>query len=344
MNELNVSILGGSGYAGGEFLRLALAHPHLRVQQVSSREYAGYPLHIVHPNLRGTTDVRFVHPDELEATDVLVAALPHGQFSKLLCRYAGSAKYLVDLSGDFRLQSPTDYRNTYGKEHELPAELGTFVYALPELNRQQLQGARRVAGAGCIATATTLALHPVSSLLDPGKPVVVDAKIGSSAAGSGANRSTHHPVRSGSLRTYAATRHRHEAEVRQALPAAPPVHLTATAVERVRGVLATVHAFVRQGVSETQLLQAFRAAYDDEPFVRLVRARKGVHRVPDPKVLDGTNYCDVGFELDESNGRLVVLSALDNLVKGTAGHALQALNIAAGYPEGAGLSFIGLYP
>src|SRR5690606_32290376 len=136
--------------------------------------------------------------------------------------------------------------------------------------------------------------------------------------------------RSGAVRTYAATRHRHLAEVEQALPSLPTVHLTATAIERVRGVQVTAHVFVEPGTSEADIATALRDTYGGEPFVRLVRARKGIHRVPDPKILDGTNFCDVGYEYDVDSGRLVMIAALDNLMKGTAGHALQALNIAAG--------------
>jgi len=341
---VGLSILGASGYAGGEFLRLALGHPGLRVDQVTSREHAGHPVHLVHPNLRGVTDLRFTKPSDLEATDVLVAALPHGKLALQIDELAPVAPYLVDLSEDFRLKQPEAYEAFHDAPHPRPDLLGTFVYANPELNREQLRGATRLAGAGCIATASVLALHPVLSLLDPGRDVIVDAKIGSSAAGSAASTATHHPERSGALRTYAATRHRHQAEIAEALPGAPTIHLTATAVERVRGVLVTAHTFVREGVVEADVLAAFRAAYDAEPFVRLVRARRGIHRVPDPKILDGSNYCDVGFELDEGARRLVVLAALDNLVKGTAGHALQSLNLALGFPEAAGLSFTGLHP
>src|SRR5690606_25268830 len=159
-----------------------------------------------------------------------------------------------------------------------------------------------------IATTTILGLLPVvkAGLLDSARHVIVDAKIGSSAAGKEVSLASHHPERAGAVRTYAPTRHRHVAEIEQALPGAPRVHLSATAVERVRGVLATAHTFVREGVEESDVLAAFRAAYDHEPFVRLVRARRGVHRVPDPRILDGTNYCDVGFELDPTTGRLVV--------------------------------------
>lgn len=344
MTRASVAILGASGYAGGEFLRLALGHPGLEVTQVTSREHAGHPVHLVHPNLRGVTALRFTRPDDLGPTDVLVAALPHGALARRIDEVAPLAPVLVDLSEDFRLSGAAAYAAHHAEPHPRPDLLGTFVYANPELNRERLRGATRIAGAGCIATATLLALLPVRQLLAPGRDVVVDAKIGSSAGGSAASAASHHPERSGALRTYAPTGHRHQAEVDDQLPGLPPLHMTATAVERVRGVLATVHAFVRPGAAEADVLAAFRGAYDAEPFVRLVRARRGVHRVPDPKILDGSNYCDVGFALDEGTGRLVVMAALDNLVKGTAGHAMQALNLALGLPEATGLGFAGLHP
>lgn len=344
---VSVSILGASGYVGGEFLRLALGHPHLRVAQVSSRGHAGYPVHIVHPNLRNVTDLRFTKPDDLEPVDVLVSAMPHGGLAHSIGQWEPFAqRVLVDLSEDFRLASADAYARFHAEPHSSPELLGRFVPAIPELSRDALRGATRVAGAGCIATTAILGLAPVvrADLLNTERDVIVDAKIGSSAAGKEVFLASHHPERAGAVRTYAPVRHRHQAEIEQALPGAPRVHLSATAIERVRGVLATAHTFVRPGVEESDVLAAFRAAYDDEPFVRLVRARRGVHRVPDPRILDGSNYCDVGFSLDTGTGRLVILSALDNLVKGAAGHALQALNVALGYPEAAGLGFTGLHP
>lgn len=344
MSKLRVSILGASGYAGGEFLRLALGHPQLEVQQVTSREHAGHPVYLVHPNLRGATELRFTRPETLQPCDVLVAALPHGALAQRIDDLLPLAGVLVDLSDDFRLATSEEYEAFHAEAHPRPDLLGTFVYANPELNRERLRGATRIAGAGCIATASILALLPVAGLLDPERDVIVDAKIGSSAGGSAPSTAAHHPERAGAMRTYAATRHRHQAEIRAALPSLPTTHMTATAVERIRGVLVTAHTFVRPGVTETDVLAAVREAYDDEPFVRHVRVRRGAHRVPDPKILDGSNFCDVGFGFDEGSQRLVMLSALDNLVKGTAGHALQSLNLALGFPETAGLGFTGLHP
>lgn len=353
MSGVTVDILGGSGYVGGEFLRLALGHPSLTVRRVTSREHAGYPIPIVHPNLRGVTDLRFSDPGDLldgptiEPSDVLVSALPHGGLAASFDSVAAAAgSVLLDLSEDFRLPGTDLYDEYHRRPHPRPDLLGTFVYAVPELNRERLRGAARLAGAGCNATASLLALLPLvrGGLLDAGRDVIIDAKIGSSAAGKELSAASHHPERAGAVRTYAATGHRHEAELRAHLAPVPPLHMTATAIPRVRGVLATVHAFLTQGTTEADVLQAFRDTYADEPFVRLVRARRGTYRQPDPKILDGSNYCDVGFAVDERSGRVVALAALDNLVKGAAGHAMQSLNIALGLPEAAGLSFAGLHP
>ena len=346
MNEtLRVAIVGASGYAGGEFLRLALGHPHLEVVQATSERNAGLPIPLVHPNLRGFTSLRFTPAAELEPADLLVLGLPHGETAARFDTFASLAPRIIDLSAEFRLRDPAAYLRHYGQEHPRPEALGEFVYGNPELHREELRGATRIAGAGCLATATILALHPLLAAgLAARSDIIAEGKIGSSAAGNRAGAASHHPERMGVVRTYAPTGHRHQAEIAQELGGGVRVHLTATAVERVRGILVAAHVFLPDGTSDRDVLAAFREAYDEEPFVRLVLARKGIHRVPDPKILDGTNFCDIGFELDNETGRLVVMSALDNLVKGTAGHAMQSLNIAMGWDEKAGLGFAGLHP
>jgi N-acetyl-gamma-glutamyl-phosphate/LysW-gamma-L-alpha-aminoadipyl-6-phosphate reductase len=343
--RLRVAIVGGSGYAGGEALRLALGHPRLEVTQVTSERYAGQPVSAVHPNLRSVTRLRFTELEHLEPADVLIAGLPHGTFAERLDRFTDLAPRLIDLSSDLRLHDADRYRRAYRREHPRPELLGGFVYGLPELERERLRGATRIAGPGCIATASILALAPfLRTPILARSDAIVDAKIGSSAAGAAPGPSGHHPERAGAVRTYAPVGHRHEAEVSQALKERLNVHLTATAVERVRGVLVAAHLFVQDGTSEQDVLAALREAYDDEPFVRLVLARRGLHRVPDPRILDGTNWCDVGFALDRDSGRLVVMAAIDNLGKGTAGQAIQALNVALGWDERDGLRFPGLHP
>ena len=346
MSGIPLSIVGASGYAGGEMLRLALAHPKFEVRQVTSERNAGVPVALVHPNLRGATKLRFQELASLESSDVIVAALPHGTLSDQYESLADKAGVLVDLSADFRVPAVL-YEKYYGRPHPCPELLSSFVPAIPELYRNELAGASRISGAGCIATAGILALFPlIGSGLIRESDVVVEAKIGSSAAGNRATLSSHHPERMGVVRTYAPTGHRHEAELTHVLATNDNIrfHLTATAVERVRGILVTAHLFAQDGVSERDLDEVFRKTYSDEPFVRYVRVRRGIHRVPDPKVLDGTNFCDVGFQYDSITGRVVVMSAIDNLVKGTAGHALQALNISSGFDERLGLGFQGLHP
>lgn len=344
-SPLRVAIVGASGYAGGEFLRLALGHPHLEVVQATSERSAGLPVTMVHPNLRGFTSLRFTRAAELESADLLVLALPHGEAAARFTEFEQAAPTVIDLSSAFRLKDALEYERHYGEPHPRSELLGEFVYGNPELHRGELPGARRISGAGCLATAAILALGPLLRAgLAAKADVIVEGKLGSSAAGNRASAASHHPERMGVVRTYAATGHRHAAELQQELSGGARYHLTATAVERVRGILATAHVFVPDGTSERDVLAAYREAYEDEPFVRLVLARKGIHRVPDPKILDGTNFCDIGFELDRDSGRLVVMSALDNLVKGTAGHALQALNVAMGWNERLGLGFTGLHP
>jgi N-acetyl-gamma-glutamyl-phosphate/LysW-gamma-L-alpha-aminoadipyl-6-phosphate reductase len=345
MRKLSVAIVGASGYAGGEFLRLALGHPHLEVTQVTSERYAGQPVHLVHPNLRKASKLRFTSIDDLQEADLLVTGLPHKEAAKRFDAFAGLAPRMIDLSADFRLKDPAVFEKYYGEAHPRPELLDQFVYGNPELHREALRGATHIAGAGCLATATILALYPLLTHAVPARgDIVVEGKIGSSAAGNKPSESGHHPERMGVVRTYAPTGHRHQAEIQQELPGRFPIHLTATAVERVRGILVTAHVFMPDGYSDRDVLGAYREVYADEPFIRLVTAKRGIHRVPDPKILDGTNYCDIGFEMDNDTGRVVVMSAIDNLVKGTAGHALQSLNIAMGWEETLGLEFVGLHP
>ncbi|MEZ6184832.1 MAG: N-acetyl-gamma-glutamyl-phosphate reductase [Planctomycetota bacterium] len=343
--RLRVGIVGGSGYVGGEALRLLLDHPHVEVTQVTSERESGKFVYFAHPNLRGRTTLKFRSARQVEAADVLLLCLPHGMAQEQVARYAELAPKLVDLSADFRLRSPERYARWYGKPHAAPEWLERFVYGLPELRRKQLQGASYVSGVGCNATASNLALKPLvdGGLLDKSRPPIVDLKVGSSEGGNKATGGSHHPERSGVVRSFSPVGHRHSAEVEQEL-GLEGVQLSVTSVELVRGVLATAHAWVRRGTTSKELWKAYRTSYGHEPFVRLVKDRSGIHRFPEPKILSGSNYADVGFELDEKSGRVVSLCAIDNLMKGAAGSAVQALNLMCGFPETAGLTFPGLHP
>jgi N-acetyl-gamma-glutamyl-phosphate/LysW-gamma-L-alpha-aminoadipyl-6-phosphate reductase len=343
-----VSIVGGSGYGGGELLRLLRQHPHVEVAQVTSESHAGDYVHSLHPNLRprrGEPALRFTSLSELQPCGALFLALPHGTTQRRIETLALLAERIVDLSADFRLRDPQVFESYYGEPHAAPAWLERFVYGLPEVNREAIRAARYVSGAGCNATASILALLPLvrAGLLLPGRPVVVDVKAGSSEGGATPGPASHHPERSGAVRSFAPTGHRHEAEVIQAL-GRDEVYLSVTSIELVRGVLATAHAWVQPGLGEKELWRAYRATYGAEPFVRIVHEHKGIYRHPEPKLLAGTNLADVGWDLEPRTGRLVALAALDNLGKGAAGTAVQCLNLMMGWDETAGLGFAGLHP
>jgi len=341
-----VSILGGSGYGGGELLRLLIGHPEVTVAGVSSRRLAGKAVVRAHPNLRGVSDLRFCHPDDLPESELLILALPHGQASSRWDQLSPRAERFIDLSADFRLADPALYERHYGP-HPRPELLGTFVYGLAELNRDAIREARCVAIGGCNATVSILALMPLfeAGIVEPER-TVIDVKVGSSEGGAEPNQGSHHPVRSGVVRPYKATGHRHAAEIESVLQlwGSARVHLSVSAIEMVRGASALVHVFMSERVTEKDIWQIFRGRYEDEPFVRLVAERSGPHRLPEPKLLSGTNYCDIGFELDETSERLVVVSAIDNLMKGSAGQAVQAMNIMMEWDEATGLGFPGLHP
>ncbi len=342
---MKVSIVGASGYTGGELLRVLLFHPQVEIGQVTSESHAGEYVYHQHPNLRKRTLLQFTSRDTLEPCDVLFLALPHGESQKHIDTYLRLAPKIVDLAADFRLKDAAAYRKWYGAEHQAAQYLGQFVYGLPELQREALKTASYVSGVGCNATVSNLALLPLvkANLIDRARPIVVDIKTGSSEGGASVNAGSHHPEKSHSVRAYAPTGHRHTAEVIQELGLSN-VHLSMTAVDLVRGVLGAAHVFVTPGTAEKDLWKAYRAAYQDEPFVRIVKDKTGLHRVPDPKILAGSNYADVGFELDPETGRVVSLAAIDNLMKGAAGSAVQAMNIMCGFEETAGLEFPGLHP
>ncbi len=348
MSLLRVGIVGASGYTGGDLLRLLLGHPNVEVIQATSESFIGKFCYQVHPHLRGRTPLRFIGRDALEACDVLFLALPHGEAQKHIERYAALAPRIVDLSADFRLRDAAAYQQAYGEAHAAPAWLERFVYGLTELNREALRGAQYASGVGCNATAATLAAWALvkAGLLTDAQPLIADIKVGSSEAGREPSESSHHPARSGVVRPFALTRHRHEYEVRQSLAAhgAFDVRLAITSVELVRGAAAALHVTLPSGLAEKDLWAAYRVAWNGEPFVRVVHEKGGLHRHPEPRVLAGTNYADVGWEYDPASGRAVLLAAIDNLGKGAAGSAVQCMNLMCGFAEDAGLGFGGIYP
>jgi N-acetyl-gamma-glutamyl-phosphate/LysW-gamma-L-alpha-aminoadipyl-6-phosphate reductase len=345
MTRTRVAVVGAAGYTGGELLRLLVAHPGVEVVAATSERLGGRYAHHTHPVLRGRTSLRFSARDHLPECDAVFAALPHGETEAVIDELRAAAPLVIDLSADFRLRDPADYERFYGRTHSRPELLADAAYALPEVDRDRLAGTTLLAAGGCVATAAILALLPLAraGVVDTAQMLVVDAKVGSSAAGAQPGASSHHPHRSGAMRSFAPTGHRHTAEVIQET-GLRTVALSVTAVEAVRGVLVTAHVPVSESLDDRTVRGIFRGAYGSEPFIRVIHESQGIHRHPEPKLLSGTNICDVGFEVDPHNNRVVVLAAIDNLGKGSAAQAVHAFNIRAGMDECAGLDFMGLYP
>ena len=349
---MRIGIVGGSGYVGGELLRILLLHPEVEVTMVTSRQVAGEYIFNSHPNLRGLTQLKFVPIDisELQkGCDLVFTATPHGGSVNLVPKLLQANLKVIDMSADFRLKNPEAYEKWYGWKHANPETLKDAVYGLPELHREEIKKTSLVACPGCMATATILALVPFvkAGLIDK-HHIVADLKVGSSGAGSKPTIASHHPERFGGVRPYKVVGHRHIAEVEQelnALSAKPfSISFSPHAVNMVRGILATIHTFPIQPITNKDVWKALRGAYESEPFIRFVKYLKGCYQLPDPKVTLGTNYCDLGFEIDDHMNRLLLFSAIDNMVKGASGQGVQCLNLMMGIDETTGLKSTGFHP
>ncbi len=352
MKKLNIGIIGGTGYVGGELLRLLLLHPHVEITMVTSRQTVGEYVFNVHPNLRGLTQLKFV-PQEIaelkKNCDLVFTATPHGGSINLVPKLLDAGLKVIDMSADFRLKNPDDYDKWYGWKHANPQLLKEAAYGLPELHRQEIKSASLVACPGCMATAAVLALAPVikADLVEKNR-IVVDVKIGSSGAGSKPTIASHHPERFGGVRPYKVTGHRHLAEIEQELNnltgESVTVAFTPHAVNMVRGILSTIHVFPKAPLTNKGIWKTLRSTYEGEPFIRFVKYQKGPYQLPDPKVTMGTNFCDIGFELDPHANRLLLFSAIDNMVKGASGQGVQCLNIMMSIDENTGLKSTGFHP
>ncbi len=343
MEKLRVAILGGTGYGGAELLRILLFHQDVEVRHVTSRSHAGDRADSIHPNLLGLTDLKFEELDRLESwdqLDLVFSALPHGEASSIVRELPRQLR-IIDLSGDFRISDPSTFQDYYGitpPDVELQRD---FVYGLTEVNREQIAGAGRVANPGCFATATLLALFPlVDCGLVEGR-LITDAKTGSSGSGAKASDSTHHPRRANTLVAYKVFRHQHLPEILQVLSQGrngndPRLIFQTHSTPLVRGVFVTSYCTLVPEAGPDEVLDCFRNAYSAETFVRLRDCS------PDVNWVKNTNFVDIGWSVQGRD--LIVFSALDNLLKGAAGQAVQNMNVMFGFPEDRGISFIGSHP
>jgi len=346
-SKLRVSIIGGSGYVGGELIRLLLFHPFVELYQITSESHAGQMISKLHPNLRKFTSLTFSSISELKECDFIFSCLPHGEGMKFIKQLITLAPKIIDLSADFRLKDLSEYKKWYGWDHPFPDLLKEFVYGIPELHRNEIRKAKYVSGAGCNATAVILALYPLykNDVIERDS-TVIEVKAGSSESGNTASKASHHPERSNCVRSYKPTGHRHTAEMIQELSFNKNIqlHFSATAIDMVRGITATSHVFLKDKIDEKELWKIYRKEYSNEPFIRIIKEQQGHYRYPEAKLLIGTNICDIGFEKDNYSNRAVIISAIDNLMKGAAGQAVQAFNIMNNFDEKTALEFPGLHP
>jgi N-acetyl-gamma-glutamyl-phosphate reductase len=345
--KIRVGIFGGSGYGGSELLRILLFHPRAEVSLVTANEHAGKAVAEVHKNLYGLTNLRFEKtPEDFESLgelDCVFLALPHGQALEIAPRLPSGVK-VIDLSGDFRLRDAEEFKEHYGRDHTAVELQREFVYGLTELNRERIKTARLISNPGCFATATLLGLAPLAASGALAGRVVVDAKTGSSGSGAKPAANTHHPQRSNSFYAYKPFTHQHVPEIEQTLG---DVSAQGWSNELVfmthslpvsRGIFASIYAETKEGEQLTadELASLYEDFYRGSFFVRLVKGS------PDINWVKTSNFCDIGFA---ARGRQVaVFSAIDNLVKGAAGQAVQNMNLMFGLDEREGLMLVGGNP
>ena len=341
--RFKAAVIGGSGYGGAELVRRLLMHPDVELARVASIDHVGEPLGAVHPNLDGATDLKFEDLSPAEAAkgcDVALLALPHKVTAAKVPELIAAGVKIVDMSGDFRLRDAAAYEKFYGAKHPHPELLGTFVYGLPELNRTAIKAASYVASPGCFATSMELALMPLAraGLLD-GATVHVTGITGSSGSGIAPAAGTHHPSRAGNLKTYKPLEHQHVPEVVQTLEDGGAKHVelrfVPVSAPLTRGIFTT--CFVELDVSADKLATLFDESYAREPFTRRPKAR-----LPEVVAVAGSNYCEVGFTV--KNKTVTCFAAIDNLIKGGAGQAIQNMNLVLGCNERASLEDVGNWP
>ena len=340
MSKIRVAIYGGSGYGGSELLRILLFHPNVELVFVTANEHAGKPVGEVHRNLNGLTQLSFVTaPESIDNLDCVFLALPHGQAMDIVPRLPGEIK-AIDLSGDFRLRDQAIFEKHYKQTHTAMQAQAQFVYGLTETNREAIRDARLIANPGCFATATLLGLAPLVANGALSGRVIVDAKTGSSGSGAKAAANTHHPQRMNSFYAYKPFTHQHVPEIEQELE-----HVGDWTNELVfmthslpvsRGIFASIYVESKRDLSEDELRAMFAEYYHESFFVRLVNGS------PDINWVKTTNFCDIGFAA--RGKQIVVFSAIDNLVKGAAGQAVQNMNLMFGLDEKTGLMLVGTNP
>lgn len=342
------SVVGGTGYTGTELVRLLSDHPRVRLTAVTSRSLAGKRVTEVFPHLTSHINgISFTAPDMetlARESDCVFLATPHGVSADLAATLLGRNRDLlvIDLSADFRLKDPAAYAQWYGHPHPHPELLPQAVYGLPELEAAHIKGARLIANPGCYPTSVILGAAPLlkGGLTDPSS-LIADSKSGVTGAGREPTMGTHFPEVNESLKAYGVTKHRHTPEIEQELATVLGhplfINFTPHLIPINRGILSTIYASNAMGLTKKELLTAYHEFYKGAPFVRVYDSG-----LPEIRNVRGSNFCDIGLEVDPRTNRIILVSAIDNLIKGASGQAVQNMNIAFGFPETEGLKAPGI--
>ncbi len=344
---VKVGVLGATGYAGIEVVRLLLSHPNVRLERAVSHSFAGQKISDVYPSLKGICDIELcgLDADDIaESCDVVFTALPHGASKTVIPDLYKRGLKVIDLSGDFRYNDPKVYEEWYGEPHSVPELLRESVYGLCELHRDEIKKSRLIGNPGCYTTCSILALAP---LVDAGaaglKSLIIDAKSGVTGAGRSAALPNIYCEVNESLKAYKVATHRHTSEIEQELSliAGADIKLSFTPhlVPMQRGIFATCYADLKKPMTTAEAVELYKKYYEGEEFIRVYDAGT----LPEIKHVSGSNYAGIGIVIDERLGRAVVVSCIDNLIKGAAGQAVQNMNLICGFDEGEGLRAAGMY-
>ncbi|MBC7247857.1 MAG: N-acetyl-gamma-glutamyl-phosphate reductase [Actinobacteria bacterium] len=344
---VKVGIIGASGYTGAELMRILFMHPHIEIAYITAHTYAENKVADLYPHLHPLGGLDFQEFDAakaLEAADLHFVALPHGKAMEVVPSLLEGGARVVDLSADYRLRDPGLYESWYGIAHTSPSLLAEAVYGLPELAADKIAGASLVAVPGCYPTAALLALAPLVARGYDLEGAVIDAKSGVSGAGRTLSLAAHFAQAEGSVKPYGVGSHRHMPEIENVLGALAGKEVKVVFVPHLvpmsRGILATCYVRTAGGITEREVEEAYREFYGGSPFVVLLE--RG--RFPETKCVAGSNYCHLGWHLDEARMTLTVAAAIDNLVKGASGQAVQCMNLMLGYEEATGLGALGIFP
>jgi N-acetyl-gamma-glutamyl-phosphate reductase len=346
MAKYKVGVLGGTGYAGVELIRLLLGHPEVSLEIITSRSKSGEPFSSVRPHFRGLTDLDLQPVENVEKydLDILFMALPHGVSMDQIKNYDLDECRVIDLSGDFRLNSAESYEKWYGQDHTASDLIDQAAFGLPELFRNQIRNARLVSNPGCYPTPAIIALAPLfkNELVEPGS-ITVDAKSGVTGAGAKVSEKTHFPEVFGNFSAYGLRNHRHTPEIQQAVQSyaqgpMPNILFSPHLLPVDRGILETIYAVPSGDISEDLVQETLSRFYEKERFIRVL------DHPPMLKNIRGSNYCDIYGTYDERTNKIIIISTIDNLMKGASGQAIQNMNIMFGLLEYSGLSITPLYP